>query len=317
MKQKIVTLYNYLQSQDNARHFLNHCYKKQEISDCKNWSYLNGERFYYMIKHGLMYYKTADQSPLTIRPLLYYYGMMHLIKACLLTVIPTYPESTALLAHGLSTRKQKKQNYQLLKDEVKIQQKGLFPYFSTHLFRVKSFTKEKLCIEYLLQAIPELDELFYLQQKKHNFIKVGNANERILTFPFTILDRYHLTQNRFIKKLQSYITIATIHQTSSSFQCVLDQPISLIANQPLYIHSQNNNIYFPLSTNVPLQNHEIMHHFMLLYHLSMLARYESEWWGDFVQTQHSSDFSLITLFLNITAKKVPHYFGSYLQRYMP
>ncbi|CQR45790.1 hypothetical protein BN1058_00028 [Paraliobacillus sp. PM-2] len=316
MKQSIFILYNYLQSQENARDYLNHCYQKQEIKNHKKWSYHNCERFYYMIKHGLTYYKTGDQSPVMIRPLLYYYGMMHLIKACLLTIIPSYPKSTTLLAHGLSTRKQKKQNYQLLRDEVKIQQKGLFPYFSTHLFQVKTFTKEKFLIEHLLQAIPELDTLFSLQQQQSNFIMVGKINEYTLTFPEKILDIYHVSQNRFIEKLQAYINIASINKVNSGFQLLLHEPVAVMVNQPLYFHSQNACIYFPLNNHIPFQNHEMMHHFMLLYHLSMLARYESEWWGDFVQTQQSSDYSIITQFLNVTSKKVPSYLGYYLQQYI-
>ncbi|WP_182201663.1 YaaC family protein [Paraliobacillus salinarum] len=316
MKQSMSTLYHYLESQENAHQFLNHCYEQKGLTNPTHWSYQNGERFYYMIKHGLIYYQTADQSPITIRPLLYYYGMMHLIKACLLTIIPTYPESTALLAHGLSTRKQKKQNYQLLADEVKIQQKGLFRYFSTHLFKVKTFTKEKFYIEQLLKAIPELNNLFFLQQKNHPFVKVGRVNESTLTFPNIVLDNYHVTQDRFINKLQGFINITEVKQTKTQFQCKLDQPVPVITNQPLYIHSDNHHVYFPLNTDVPMQHHEIMHHYMLLYHLSMIVRYESEWWGDFVQTQHSSDYSIITHFLSITSKKVPYFFEHFLKQYM-
>ncbi len=314
MNQSIITLYNYLQSQDNARQFLHHCYQKQDFADSNNWSYQNSERFYYMIKHGLMYYQSGEQAPLLLRPLLYYYGMMHMMKACLLVKVPTYPENTTLLAHGLSTRRKKRKNYQLLQDEVKIQQRGIFPYFSAQLFDVQTFVKDRFSIGHLLQAIPELDELFLLQQQA-TFITVGQLHHHSLTFPNTILDTYHLTQNRFIEKLQAYINITRVHSNHSSFRCVLQQPISAVANQPFYLHSQNSSIYFPLSRHIPFQCHEIMHHFMLLYQLSMLARYESEWWGDFTQMQQSKDYPIITQFLDITVKKVPTYLGSYLQQY--
>ena len=55
------------------------------------------------------------------KPMLLFYGMGQLFKACLLTIDPNYPESTSVLAHGVTTRKRKKQGYQFLEDEVKIQ----------------------------------------------------------------------------------------------------------------------------------------------------------------------------------------------------
>ncbi len=57
--------------------------------------------------------------------MLLFYGMSQLFKACLLTIDPNYPESTTVLAHGVTTRKRKKQGYQFLEDEVKVQKKWI------------------------------------------------------------------------------------------------------------------------------------------------------------------------------------------------
>lgn len=75
----------------------------------------------YFLEHGKLYYHQAINAPMSIQPILLFYGLVHLIKACLLTIDPNYPNSTSVLAHGVSTRKLKKQQYLFFQDEVKIQ----------------------------------------------------------------------------------------------------------------------------------------------------------------------------------------------------
>ena len=67
---------------------------------------------------------------LLIQPILLFYGFVHLIKACLLQQDPCYPENTSVFAHGVTTRKRKKQQYEFLKDEVKFQKNGLFSMYA-------------------------------------------------------------------------------------------------------------------------------------------------------------------------------------------
>src|SRR5690625_7267275 len=99
--------------------------------------------------------------------------MVHLVKACLLTIRPGYPESTSLLAHGVTARKRKKKNYSYMEDEVKIQHNGLFPYMAAHLLSSKSIPFEKISMEALLSLIPEMLPLFQFQNKQT--IKIGRA----------------------------------------------------------------------------------------------------------------------------------------------
>ncbi|MEM5590682.1 YaaC family protein [Niallia circulans] len=70
-------------------------------------SYQNCYPFMYFLEHGKLYYHQAINAPMSIQPILLFYGLVHLIKACLLTIDPNYPNSTSVLAHGVSTRKLK------------------------------------------------------------------------------------------------------------------------------------------------------------------------------------------------------------------
>ena len=51
---------------------------------------------------------------------------------------------------------------------------------------------------------------------------------------------------------------------------------------------------------------DILIHYLLLYNLSMIARYETEWWFELMKTTPNTDYPFIKTFLSITEKKGPH-----------
>ena len=108
-----------------------------------------------------------------------FYGFVHLIKACLLTEDPGYPENTSVLAHGVSTRKRKKQQYEFLKDEVKFQRNGLFSCMLEKMFNIKHLEGDKATMICLLQQIPEINPLFIQLERKNTF---GNLNHHHILF---------------------------------------------------------------------------------------------------------------------------------------
>src|SRR5699024_4034165 len=138
-----------------------------------------------------------------LQPILYFYGMVHLLKALLIVKRPHYPESTKMLAHGVSTRKRKKKQYSFLEDEVKVQHQGLFPYFSEHLFHMKHIPFEKITMQKLIALIPELTFLLRLHQDDA-LVHIGKIGSSFITFPISILDDYYITANAFIKRIKGH-----------------------------------------------------------------------------------------------------------------
>lgn len=155
----------------------------------------------YFLEHGKLYYQQAKNAPLSIQPILLFYGLVHLIKACLLTIDPSYPNTTSVLAHGVSTRKLKKQQYLFFQDEVKIQKNGLFTYMAEKMFHCKNLEGEKVKMEYLLNQIPELSTLFQALEGKSTFIQ-AKYHHPLLVIPKQILDLYFMNANHFIKYLE-------------------------------------------------------------------------------------------------------------------
>ncbi|SFK11890.1 YaaC-like Protein [Halobacillus dabanensis] len=222
----------YLQVTAHTRPFLFACYEKIDHSRAEHHSYNNAERFIHGLTLGNDYWSTALHTPLSVKPLLFYYGMNHYIKSCLLTVDPGYPATAKVLAHGLSTRKRKKQHYRFLEDDVRIQPHGLFPHAASHLFGF-SAQKDKVSMNELLRPLPPMEELFKLK------------------------------------------------------------------NSP------------PLEGGEKWP--ELLSYFAVLYNLSMLVRYEGEWWGEMEQMKDREDYAFIVHFLDSASVQIPKIFSSWLK----
>ncbi|MRH44416.1 hypothetical protein GH741_17365 [Aquibacillus halophilus] len=314
-QQDILDFLVYLKSAHTSQRFLQNCYLQQKIPEPEKRSYENSYRFLYYLEHGQTLYQTGMNSASAVKPILYFYGMVHLLKACLLTKRPDYPENTSMLSHGVSTRKRKKQQYAFLNDEVKIQHKGLFPYFTKHLFEIDQLPYQKIDMRELLVTIPELNDLFFHYKGQYELVKIGYLGNVELNFPISLLDSYHLTDTSFISKLTNHISeIENKVVDKDKVTITLSKPLSPSAKGPFYFHAIDETFYLPQNRNFFSSNHEIMNHYLLLYNLSMISRYETEWWGDLLHTLPTEDYPFIQQFLTVTSTKVPTLLGHYLLR---
>lgn len=311
---QIDNLYIYLNSEQTAQKYLHHCYQKLEDVDAEKKSYQNCHPFMYYLAHGRKFYSQGQKLEPLLQPILFFYGMAHLLKAVLLTKRPDYPESTTMLAHGASTRKRKKKHYKFVEDEVKVQYKGLFPYFSEHLYHINKMPFEKITMHRLFGLIPELLSLFQFHGE-NPLIKIGVTGTNKLEFPVHILDDYHLTKKSFIKRLSPLLPgMIEVHSTKKVMHFELPQSFSHQTG-PFFIHT-NRSIFFPTDRDSFLPISEIMVHYLLLYNLSMVSRYETDWWGELLATKPDIDYPLILNFLQITAEKVPLMLGEELYKHI-
>ncbi|WP_217588418.1 YaaC family protein [Lentibacillus saliphilus] len=314
MKQQHVhALYTYLQSQNSSRSYLLQCYKQLDGIDAEAKSYDNCTTFMYYLDHGHTFYNSGKKADDRLKPLLYFYGMVHLLKACILTVRPDYPESTTMLAHGVSSRKKKKKDYTFITDEVKVQHKGLLPYMSEHLFNLKQLPFTKITMQQLLAVIPELVPL-YQWHKAPSMVQVGTLGHNELTFPQTLLDQYHLTEHGFLQKVQAFLPPIT-HQDIDHQMINIHLDAALLGeNGPFYVNSTLKSVYFPIRREQFLPMSEVIVHYLILYNLGMLSRYEPAWWGELIATKPDMDYPLIKGFLDCTSDKIPLMLGEYLYR---
>ncbi|MGM8365479.1 YaaC family protein [Virgibacillus sp. W0181] len=311
-KEKINAFITYLQSQQTSRQYLFHCYRNRDRKDAEIKSYENSSAFMYYLQHGMQFYETGKKMDPLIQPILFFYGLTHLIKALLLSTRPDYPESTSILAHGVSTRKRKKKQYTFLQDEVKTQQNGLFPYFTKHLYNGNQQLHGKWKMESLFAVIPEMNPMMQFANREKTMISTGKIGAEVLEFPLTILDQYHLTEEAFIMRIRPFLpTIKQQSVTKDAIQIVLASPINYLKG-PFKINIDDEFVCFPFTRNVYFTGPETMIHYLLLYNLSMICRYETEWWGDLLNTKPEMDYPFITQFLRITGEKMPLLLGEEL-----
>lgn len=294
------------QAHSYTQSYLLDAYKKLQYPNAETSSYTNCPTFMYQLESASIYYKQAMEAPVCLKPILLFYGLTQLIKAALLKIDPTYPSSTSLLAHGVTSRKIKKHHYSFLQDEIKIQKNGLFSYMSDVLFHMKHLEKDRFSMEHLLAEIPELYSPLTTYKLKTG-IPLNRLGSNLYSGPASILDLFHTQAPRLQEILQQ--------GSSASIQIHQDKDLFFLIPDSYRCHSCGLLKYNTYTQTFHLSKRsgsgsenlaELMVHFLILYNLSMIARYETEWWMDLQHTKPTEDYPLIHYFLTCTQTKGPY-----------
>ncbi|ADU28302.1 YaaC family protein [Evansella cellulosilytica] len=292
-------------SVEYVKKYLYERYKEAGFSSPKELAFQNSYSFVYYIELGQSYFEQGKKAPLSIKPVLFFYGLSHWLKGALLTIDPNYPATTQVLAHGVSTRKRKKQGYRFLTDEIKIQKEGFYPYVSKSLFNIKELTGEKYKMRHLIMSIPELAFLIEKFEGESILIQVNKVQNKVYA-PLSLLKKMKITPRRFELMIKE--------KTNTIVQCIEKEENLIISysgnndknNFPLYYNLNDKKYYLPSVPHLYLKIPEILSHFLLLYNLSMICRYETEWWGELLYSFSSNDRPYIQSFLDCTERKTPY-----------
>lgn len=288
-----------------TRKYLFRIYEKEGRKDARTISYRNCTPFIHYLEHGKNYYDLARQSPVTICPVLLFYGMCQLIKACLLTHDADYPQTTAVLAHGVSTRKRKKAGFCFLEDEVLLQKNGLARHFARKLFHVGPLDGQKWKMEALMERIPEMAPLFLTLQGKKLFEPV-EINGLSLSVSDTVLDDLHVTFRHFCARMKNHspLSFSRLLHKDGRIVFTLPAPLPPFAGWP-FAATVSGKLFLPKKKKNWGFLPEMLVHFLLLYNLSMISRYETDWWCELFHLHASDDLPYIEQFLQVTQEKIP------------
>ncbi|MBU9721500.1 MULTISPECIES: YaaC family protein [Bacillaceae] len=305
------------ESVEYAKTYLQKKYDEIGLSSPVELAFKNGYTFVYYMKMGDNYFTQADKSPLSIQPVLYFYGLSNWLKGVLLTVDPEYPATTQVLAHGVSTRKKKKQGYRFLSDEIKVQKDGFFPYVTEKVFEFKQITGEKYKMRHLLMCIPELLDYFKTLEKENPLTPVTTVSEKNgqhYSVPNSLLKNLNLSPRqyeRMVKEKTGVILTCREHENNLDIYIDTKKSLKKFSCIPFY-ESISQEIYLPNHLPLYWKLPEIMAHYLLLYNLSMICRYEIDWWGELLYSFTNNDLSFIKSFIQCTSTKVPNLIQSLL-----
>ncbi|PUF85885.1 hypothetical protein DAD80_18410 [Bacillus altitudinis] len=292
-------------SLETSQKFLFQQYEKRNIQEANQQAYKNCERFIYFLKHGHTFYDQAASAPLELKPILLFYGMAQLLKACLLTVDPDYPSQTSVLAHGVTSRKRKKQHYRFSEDEVKIQRNGLCMHVLKHLFHLNGLEDERFTMINLLSKIPEMGHILEFQKQPATLVKVEQANGILIQDHIPLL--YNMSAERFIEYFEFHTTWKLKQREAKklTFDVFSEENPALATH--LHYDLEMNQWFIPATRDAFLGIPEIISHYLLMYNLSMIARYETEWWYELLSQYISDDYVMIERYMEIAEDKFPAY----------
>lgn len=296
----------YLSSGETARDFLLETYRKNGISEEEKWSFENNAAFRFHLEQGIHFFHQASDSPLPIQPILFFYGLVFLFKAAVLTRDPHYPASSQVLAHGVSTRKRKKQNYRYFEDEVKIQKNGLFPHLIEEMFKMPPQEGKKYRIIDLLCQIPELHRFLERMRVNRQFICFAEEKGRIRV-PEEALDAFHLTETRLYDLFRQRSNAPEYFRLEGKEIFIRKKGVHPFPEPLPFRFDWADSVYRFCDSGELNYYRELLIHYLLLYHLSMLARYEVEWWAELVAEKPSADFPITVRYLQIAGEKIPFY----------
>ncbi|MFT0804147.1 YaaC family protein [Bacillus swezeyi] len=299
-------------SVETSQHFLEMVYKNQDMEDPKRNSYKNGERFIFFLKHAEAFYKQAKIASLEIKPILLFYGMAQLLKACLLTTDPSYPSHTSVLAHGVTTRKRKKQNYRFYEDEVKVQRNGLCMHVVQSLFQLQGLRDERFSMKQLLAKIPEINKVLSFQRKQNPMVKAV-VQDGLIWLPDDTANAYNMSSKRFVEHIEYHLNWTFCQENEGCLIFSSEQKeYQPSTSTSLLFELESETYFFPAERDRFLKLPELLVHYLIAYNLSMIARYETEWWYDLLLQCTSDDYVLIQQFLHTAEVKFPYYIAQLL-----
>jgi hypothetical protein len=281
-----------------------------KIEQPERLSFQQSGRFSYTWRQARAFYEAAFQCELLVRPTLLFYGCTHLLKGYLITRDPYYPRTSRMLQHGVTTRKMKKNPYHLLADEIRPQKEGFFPHLAKIIGDFPM--QDRYSVSQLFSYVPELREECKMALGDSVWQPVICQDQSWLAFPSVTQGTLGFSIETFLDYLNrlapSGIRFFPAEGSSAAVHKRVRISIangSLLDQHPLFAEGESELYFWSGEEPFPLPKWAV--HYMLLYMLSMLSRYETESWGELVLSHTLSEVYLVNRFLDIHQRVFPGY----------
>lgn len=294
-----------------AKRYLEQAYAQKGIDQPGHEAFKNTDAFCAYLQQGRLFFQAVTPHTQRTAPLMLYYGLMNLIKSILLACDPGYPQHTGLLQHGCSTRKRKRQSYQLFYDDIRIQKDGLFPYMLKKLY-VLSPQEKTYPPKYLFGQLPDLQMLYRRITHQQTCYRLQLSQSRTGlkgTISEAILDRLHLTLSawvhRFHRLAQERVKITAAECKEEQIHLTFSVHQETELHHPWLLRDMKDHVYLWLDPEFaayqPLP--EIAVAYLLLFAFSMLVRYDPPLWQE--MWSNSAESALLPPFFTWVKRKIP------------
>ncbi|KUO96173.1 YaaC family protein [Ferroacidibacillus organovorans] len=284
-----------------------------------------------LLRMGRTYFVQAERGTIALRPLLLYYGILNYTKAIVLLHHRT-SKTTNSTQHGLSTARKKTTNQEYWRDRIYLKRRGamldwLMTFDSVNL---KPLLKaEQDCafkIDELWGCIPEVDDLQLIMNRSRRtspYAIERKSKDSVFGTQFTLAadlpKRCQMTQEE--------IEILFIQNGRSDSCETCPSEVRFAQNESLVRNHELQQIEHPLRCRrtfktlgigntvfiPPAIHHEIP--FLpepfiwtcLLFHASMIARYEAEEWVSLVGEDSSVETLMMKRLCTLVIREFPHY----------
>lgn len=322
--QKMWDHYLYFETEPTVRKFLEERYITIHEHDAPALAQRNAHKVIHLSKQAREFFQSGMESNVLVRPLLLYYGMVNLAKILILAYDPYYPSHTKLLAHGVTTRKLKKGDYVFVDDEIKIQKDGLLPHLL--MLITGSSLKESYQIKELVSLIPELHTTYQKLYDEKILIPLYIPDDldihklrTTLYLPLELLHATNCSLTDFVARINTYnesaatFTAREVYNDQHIFCLHWHHPDGVhlydapngFAN-PLFVRDMMGKHFYWTRPEDRLMLPEFTHHFLIMYLLGMLCRYDGDLWGKMHFSFYSQDLYLIQEFIHISPRKYPN-----------
>ncbi|NGQ96541.1 hypothetical protein G3578_15370 [Brevibacillus sp. SYP-B805] len=298
----------YLETEPTARTFLSECYEKAGLPHPDRLAYQHSTRFVYFWLQARTFYQAAADADLLIRPLLLFYGCVQMLKGCMLAADPAYPHNSRMLQHGVTTRKLRRSPYRLLEDEIRPQKEGLFAHAAA-LWKLPPL-KPGYKAKDLFASLPELAHPYEKIVAPVDWVPVRCLDRTLLVFPqvgqgalgYSVdtlvgyLNRFAPDELRFRGEKEDGETGKRVWLQGNAAGLDKHCLFAVTPEEKLFFWNGPEQA-------IPLPPWAV--HYLLLYLLGMLCRYETEWWGELVLTHSLAEALLVERFLTLHQETFP------------
>jgi hypothetical protein len=276
------------------------------------------------------YYKSVENAPMEIKPLLLYYGMIGLSKCLILagdnkyTLSAMEKENDAHAIHGVgftaknNIERQIRDSDEILNEFCKVQAHGVYPLLrQCYSDMPVSTVNNKFTVKELLSLIPEFYKEFVLYFNEppsswhcHSHMGKHETTDTIQMIEFVDWDylqhrqnekeKYPDTINRWFPELSEKYEKK---EGTDDFFWLKEDAKSV--DDYIYVSDLMTLEQYALAKLNGVRLTDIDVHFLLMFILSNLVRYRQDKWAKLIRRQENDQIFLVESFVELSAQKFP------------